>query len=668
MTDRVPLTLFARVTAISTYASWNDPLNPSDPWNGYPYQWTVSFSVQNQSHSDPATPRPFTYNGLDIGIGDWLIFTSESMALEIISISAQTDSTLTVILEDVGLTNIINNPAQSGQGIGPVSPPGAFDCLVIRLNASGIPVFATIPDYSVPINLVSDVTNRFQFYNYVQDYIPATQPGHGFALGDVIALDTTGTYHLAVAGVDNGTVVGIVTSIDQPTVGDFAYRPSGRYVRNLPTLPGLPGQRLYVSDTDPGGLTSSAPNVEAIPVYIKITNTSAIMSSGSGGGGSLGNIEIAGNTIQAINPNGNINLSPAGNGVVTSSGNLNMLGNWINNLGDPSRPQDAATKSYVDSVAAGLNAKEAAQVATTEELDAAFTPLVAYGSLTSNVYQELEIDGYTPNLNDRVLVKNQTNLVTNGIYRVVQLGSVTQPWILSRTSDYNGQPPSGTVGSGDFVFVEHGDTNAGGGFVQTTPNPVIVNTSPIRWVQFSTAGIIKPGFGLTQDGMLFNVNVAALIDTSTGLGTTPGPLGHNLMRIELDPLASLQFNSGALAISSSLAGTGLNFDVPSGSLNVNSSQPTITSLGTVNSGVWNASTIAINYGGTGNTQIGLASQSLVVNDAGTGLEYQYRSKLTESSEPPTYPSPADGDRWFNIDTGILFTRITDSNGGHWVEL
>ena len=75
MTARVPITLFTNITSIVPYANWSDPLNPTDPWNGYPYQWTVTISVQAQAHSDPYTPTPFTYNGLDVIPGQWLIFT-----------------------------------------------------------------------------------------------------------------------------------------------------------------------------------------------------------------------------------------------------------------------------------------------------------------------------------------------------------------------------------------------------------------------------------------------------------------------------------------------------------------------------------------------------------------------------------------------------------------
>jgi hypothetical protein len=734
VSDRVPLTLFTHVGYITPHANWSDPLNPTDPWNGYPYQWEVSVEVQSQSHSDPTTIRPFTYNGLDVGIGDWLVFTSSAMALEVVSIVSQTDSTLTFIVEDVGLSNLLNNPAQTGQGIGPVSGSETYDCLIINLNSSGVPIFAPLPDYSVPINLVADITNRFQFRNYIQDYIPVTQPGNSLQVGDIIWLDVDGTYYPAIASTPGSAQrVGEVTSINQPSTGDFTYRPLNRYVKNLPALPGLPGEVLYVSETTPGALTNIPPTSEsAIPVYIKITSSSAIMFGGGGGGGASGNLNISGNDIFATNENGNIGLVPQGNGVVTISGlgegklvlagpgnslvtsNLytydvnnetlsvgnveinsefistktagvpliltanaanvqiittaDLTGNRIINLQDPIEDQDAATKHYVDAVAQGLSTKEAVRAGTTAELDATFTPLVSYGSLTSNVYQRIEIDTVEPDINDRILVKNQSDETQNGIYRVVQIGGPSQPWILSRTSDFNGQGIAGQISAGDFVFVTEGYQNGGTGWVQTTPNPVTVNVSPIHWTQFSAAGVIQAGFGLTKTGTILDVNVAPIINTNTGLNTSVGPLGYKIIELNIDPAAPLEVYGGALRVKGSIAGIGLSYDMLAGNISVNSNQPTIIGLGNVTSGTWSANVIATQYGGTGNSVIGFPAQSLVVNDDGTGTKWEYRSKLTESSMPPFYPAPADGDRWFNTDTGILFTRVTDTNGGHWVEL
>jgi hypothetical protein len=749
MADRVPITLFVNIRSVSVHASWSDPLNPSDPWTGYPYQWTVSLRVQPQPHSDPSTPRPFTYNGLDISIGDWVIFSSSALALQIVSIVAQTDSNLTVIVEDVSLYNILSDPSQTGQGIGPISPQGVFDCLIVRLNPSGIPVFSAISDYSVPINLISDITNRFQFRNYVQDYIPGSQPGHDFSIGDVIYIDQDGSYRKSISTDPGAEVsIGTITSIDQPNVGDFTYRPLGRYVTNLPTLPGNPGQVLYVSDSVPGGLTPTPPSPIAIPVYIKISNTSGILTSGGTGGGAAGNISIVGNTIAATNTDGNINLQPNGSGtvnapsanigalvtetgrftsltpgrvvivgpdgslvdtgyftfdipgsalsvgnvkvasdfittvddgiplVLTTGGNANVQvaatldlnANRIVNVLDPLEGQDVATKSYVDAVASGLSTKEAVHVATGLPLNATYTPSVAYGSLTANVYERLVIDDIEPEINSRILVKNQIDERENGIYRVVQIGSPGEPWLLSRTADFNGQGVAGEIRSGDFVFVEVGTVYGGTGWVMTSPNPVTVNVSDIRWTQFSSAGVIQAGFGLTKTGTVLDVNVAAIIDKNTGLNATPGPTGNKIIEIHLSSNTPLEFDLGALRVKSSIAGTGLSYDLVAGNISVNADQPTITGLGNIVSGTWSAGVISTQYGGTGLSAIGLAAQVLAVNDAGTGLEYAYRSKLTEGSFPPYYPQPADGDRWFNTDTGIMFTRITDDTGSHWIEL
>lgn len=750
MTARVPLTLFTHVNTIQVHAVWNDPLNPTDPWNGYPYQWNLNVEVQAQVHSDPTSITPFSYNGLDVSIGDWLVFTSNGIAVEIISIASQNDSSLSIIVEDVSLYNLINNPAQTGQGIGVVSPDNLYDCLIISLNPEGIPVFANLPDYSVPINLVSDITNRFQFRNYIQDYVTVFQAGHTFAIDDVLWLNGDGIYHASLAA-DPGaeTTVGTVTSVNQPNIGNFTFRPHGRYVKNLPTLPGSPGQLLFVSDTVPGGLTSAAPSPIAIPVYIKISDTSAIITSGTGtGGGSAGNISILNNTIFATNQDGNINLHPNGNGVVNISGNLqvaniqisniaidsltegriviagpngtliddptftaditdqsisvgnvkiaseyittsneyvplilsanvanvqvittlDLTGNKIINVQDPSQPQDVATKSYVDAIATGLNAKAAVYVATIEELNATFNPLIGYGAFTSNVYEALMIDGQYPDVNARILVKNQSDEIQNGIYRVIQSGSPTQPWILFRSNDFNGQGTAGQISAGDFVFVELGTTNGSTGWVMTTPNPVTVNVSPIHWTQFSSAGVIQPGFGLTKTGTVLDVNVSPIIDTVAGLTTVLGPLGFQTIKINLDPTTPLDFANGALRVNSNIAGTGLSYNLLSGNLNVTSSQPQITQLGNITAGTWSANIISSEYGGTGLTGIGNPSQVLGVKDDGSGLEWVNRSRIFEDEFNPTFPYIAVGDRYYNTATGILFTRITDVNGDHWVEL
>ena len=327
---RVPITLFTNVVSIIPYANWVDPLNPSDPWTGYPYQWQVTANIHSQTHSDPETPIPYTYNGLSVVIGNWLIFNNSSIAVEIISITSQNDQILTFIVEDIGLSNIVNDPAQSGVGIGSVSDQGVYDCLIINLNSEGIPVFASIPDYTIPINLISDIVNRFQFHNYIQDFIPGNQPGNNFQIGDIIYLNEDGSYTASISTNYRSTQsIGTVTTINQPDVGNFTYRPVNRYVTNLPTLPGYPGDMLYISSTTPGGVTNVVTAGDTIPVYIKITDNSAIFTSGSSSGSgsvSFGEIAFGGTVGQLV---GNSELTFDSATTTLSIGNIRVTGDYI---------------------------------------------------------------------------------------------------------------------------------------------------------------------------------------------------------------------------------------------------------------------------------------------------------------------------------------------------
>jgi hypothetical protein len=218
-----------------------------------------------------------------VQVGQWLVFPAQNMAVQIVSIISQSPTGLTFIAEDVSLSNILNNPIQSGQGIGNTSEPGQYDCLIINLNVDGLPVFAPINDYDIPLNLISAIISRFQNWNYIDQFIPVYQPGNTFAVGDVIWLATDGTYYKSLSNIANAVnTVGTVSSINKPGTGWFTFQPSGRYVENLPTLPGLPGQLLYVSSTTPGGLTDIMPGPYSIPVYLKVSNSSAIIFRGGG--------------------------------------------------------------------------------------------------------------------------------------------------------------------------------------------------------------------------------------------------------------------------------------------------------------------------------------------------------------------------------------------------
>jgi hypothetical protein len=182
--------------------------------------------------------------------------------------------------------------------------------------------------------------------------------------------------------------------------------------------------------------------------------------------------------------------------------NIDWAGYKITTLGAPSADGDAANKGYVDSVAQGLDIKASARLATTGALSAYTFTSTGGGTLTADANGALSIDGVTPSVADRILVKNEVsgNAPYNGIYVVTTVGSAGAPYVLTRSTDAN---TSAEVTSGMFVFIEEGTTNDNTGWVLTTNNPITLNTTALVFAQFSGAGTYSASNGVLLTGSNF---------------------------------------------------------------------------------------------------------------------------------------------------------------------
>lgn len=184
---------------------------------------------------------------------------------------------------------------------------------------------------------------------------------------------------------------------------------------------------------------------------------------------------------------GGIDNSQLANTAVTIGSTAIALGGTvttITGLAAPVNDSDAATKLYVDSAIQGLDPKQSVKAASTANI------ATLSGTMT--------IDGIALAAGDRILVKDQTATAQNGIY-VVSAGA----W--SRALDAN---TWGELVSA-YVFVEQGTTNADNGFLCTIETGGTLDTTAVTFVQFSGAGQIIAGAGLTKTGNTIDVATAS---------------------------------------------------------------------------------------------------------------------------------------------------------------
>lgn len=236
----------------------------------------------------------------------------------------------------------------------------------------------------------------------------------------------------------------------------------------------------------------------------------------------FGVVEVDNATILATS--GVIATGPLNN-LTAPTGALSLNTQQITNLVDPTTPQMAATKNYVDLATQAISAKGDCQAATTTTLasytynNVATPPSGVGATITLTTAAVLVVGGYTPNLGDRLLIKNETggNAPYNGLYTLTTVGTLTVQAVLTRTTDFD-QPGDGINGALVAII---GGTNAGSLYYCTATGSINFGTTNLTFSPFTGTTYSADGTTLTLTGTTFSVNSTfqATLATLTGTQT-----------------------------------------------------------------------------------------------------------------------------------------------------
>jgi hypothetical protein len=316
----------------------------------------------------------------------------------------------------------------------------------------------------------------------------------------------------------------------------------------------------------------------------------------------------------------------------------------------PVNALDVANKGYVDGIAAGLNAHDSVDAATTGTLAATYTAgttdasgglgIGAYITASANGFISIDAVSTTSSpiaftTGTRVLVKDGvtaaagTSSVVNGIYYIAaagDIGSGSTPWKLTRAIDGDNNV-AGEMAAGDFTFVLAGTANSNQGFVLTTKGTgtpagtIKIGTDAVKWSQFSGGGALTGSAPISVSGNVVSVSNAST--TAVGVASFPtaqfsvsggavtiGTVAANILSGQVAVL-----NGGTGATTAALARTSLS----AASSGANSDITSITGLTTA---------LSLAQGGTAATTAALARTSLSAASSGANSDITSITGLT----------------------------------------
>ena len=483
------------------------------------------------------------------------------------------------------LDNVYNSPSDL---IGTTAPANGISYgniiagHVLALNSSGLIVDAGFLASAVPTSLTGDVTGTVAAnsmattVNSIQSYtINLTSPSNfnvlAFSAGSIVnsplAVSITGEVSAAQTTINNAT--SLTASVIKLLGKTF-------------TTAQVSANGLLRYNTSTGWSTDSSSYLTTAVTSFDGLTGAVTLSAGTGlsasAAGSTVSIVNTGVTSLSLSAGSNMAVSQSTGAVVLgmssspSFSSININGSLLTYNATPSAQTDIITYGQVLNQSFGMrDFKESCLAATTANLASVYAsgPQTLTDSSTGSV---LVIDTVTISaVGTRILVKDQTTGSQNGIYTLTTAGVAgTTKWVLTRAVDFNGGGTS-DVTNGAYTYVGSGTANGGFGFILSTPDTIVLDTTSLTFVKYSGTSMYTAGTGLSLSNYQFSIS-----NTTVAAGTY-GNSGLN------------QIPTFTVNAQGQLTAAGYY------------STTSITAVGTITSGTWNGATIAVGRGGTGLT-------------------------------------------------------------------
>jgi hypothetical protein len=287
---------------------------------------------------------------------------------------------------------------------------------------------------------------------------------------------------------------------------------------------------LNIGGTPNGAITH---NYSTNPTASGVTKTVNLATGGVAGAVTVVNV---GSTTDSTTSSLNVNIPAAFSGATT--------------VPYPSSGLHAANKEYVDNIASGLTIKAQVVYTTSANLSSTYAAgtsdstggLGIGATLTAAVNGALILDAIGVTAGQRVLVKDQTNAIQNGIYVVTNAGDAVTQWILTRATDFNGNLNAGTIKPGNYIFVTSGTYLANSSWIlsnagtsSVTSGAIRVGTDVINLAQYSGVPLNIATLGYVTIGTWAATPIAEpYISTDVARTASPTFTGH--VHVPLTPV------------------------------------------------------------------------------------------------------------------------------------